>query len=143
MSEETPNVTPETTPEAAPAAAPAPGSPEYNAQMIARSGNVPEKFVDAGTGEVNMEAFINSYKELERQFHGSQAEPVVEEAAPVAEAAPVEEAPAAEETPIVDELALRDPAPEAPAEEAAGPSLPASLLKSGPSGSLRSCDKGT
>ena len=104
MSEETPN-TPEVTPEAAAPAAPAPGSAEYNAQMIARSGNVPEKFIDADSGQVNMEAFVNSYKELERQFHGGQAEPAVEEAAPAPKAAPVEEAPV-EEVPNVDELAL-------------------------------------
>ena len=124
MSEEINNVTPEATPEAAPAAPAAPGTPEYNAQMIARSGNVPEKFVDAETGSVNMEAFVNSYKELEKQFHGGQqAEaPAAPEApapeAPAPEAAPVEEAPA-EEAPVIDELALRDPAPEAPVEEEA------------------------
>lgn len=127
MSEEINNPTPEAVPAAAPVAAPAAGSAEYNAQMIARSGNVPEKFVDANSGEVNMEAFVNSYKELEKQFHGGQqaeapATPVAPapEAAPSPEAAPVEEA--APEVPAVDELALRDPEPKAEVvEEEAAP----------------------
>ena len=115
MSEEINNAPVEGTPapEATEAPAPAaPGTAEYNAQMIARSGNVPEKFV-AADGSVNMEAFVKSYTELEKQFHtGAPAEPVAEEAP-----APVEEAPVEEAAPVIDELALRDPEPE-PVEEA-------------------------
>jgi hypothetical protein len=78
-----------TQPSNTPAAAPQPGTPEYNAAMIAaasaagatvngqpvspsaapeapkRPDNVPEKFWDATTGQVNTEALLKSYRDLE------------------------------------------------------------------------------
>lgn len=118
MSEEINNAPVEGTavPEATEAPAPpAPGTAEYNAQMIARSGNVPAKFVDQATGEVNMEAFVQSYAALEQKM--SQGETPAASAEPVSEAPAVEEAPVAEAAPVIDELAVRDPEPE-PVEEA-------------------------
>ena len=118
MSEEVNNAPVEGTPapEATEApAAPAAGSPEYNAQMIARSGNVPAKFVDQATGQVNMEAFVQSYTALEQKM--SQGEAPAAPAEPAPEAVPAEAAPVEEAAPLVDELAVRDPEPE-PVEEA-------------------------
>ena len=64
-------------------AAPEPGSDEYNARMAAEGsvalGNVPDKFKNED-GTVNMEAFSQSYMELEKQFHAPKEEPAVEEA---------------------------------------------------------------
>jgi hypothetical protein len=59
--------------------APVPGTPEYDAAMLAvkaeargeqteaaqRPDNIPEKFWDAEKGQLNTEALLNSYKELE------------------------------------------------------------------------------
>ena len=63
--------------------APQPGTAEYNARMAAEGsaalGNVPDKFKNED-GTVNMEAFSQSYMELEKQFHAPKEEPVVEEA---------------------------------------------------------------
>ena len=62
-------------------AAPEPGSDEYNARMAAEGsvalGNVPDKFKNED-GTVNMEAFSQSYMELEKQFHAPKEEPAVE-----------------------------------------------------------------
>ena len=64
-------------------AAPQPGTDEYNARMAAEGsvalGDVPDKFKNED-GTVNMEAFTQSYMELEKQFHTPKEEPVVEEA---------------------------------------------------------------
>tara|TARA_B100001093_G_scaffold152768_1_gene145455 strand:- start:9894 stop:10778 length:885 start_codon:yes stop_codon:yes gene_type:complete len=63
--------------------APEPGSAEYNARMAAEGatalGDVPDKFKNED-GTVNMEAFTQSYMELEKQFHAPKEETVVEEA---------------------------------------------------------------
>lgn len=63
--------------------APKPGTDEYNARMAAEGsvalGNVPDKFKNED-GTVNMEAFAQSYMELEKQFHAPKEEPAVEEA---------------------------------------------------------------
>tara|TARA_R100000664_G_C2751188_1_gene138471 strand:- start:1438 stop:2325 length:888 start_codon:yes stop_codon:yes gene_type:complete len=63
--------------------APEPGTNEYNARMAAEGsvalGNVPDKFKNED-GTVNMEAFAQSYMELEKQFHAPKEEPVVKEA---------------------------------------------------------------
>jgi hypothetical protein len=63
--------------------APEPGTDEYNARMAAEGsvalGSVPDKFKNED-GTVNMEAFAQSYMELEKQFHAPKEEPVVEEA---------------------------------------------------------------
>lgn len=118
MSEEINNAPVEGTPapEATEAPAPVvPGTAEYDAQMIARSGNVPAKFVDQATGQVNMDAFIQSYTALEQKM--SQGVAPEAPAEPAAEASAEEVAPVEEGTPVVDELAVRDPEPE-PVEEA-------------------------
>ena len=76
MEQENTDITPEETPVAA--TPPAPGTPEYNAEMAAQGqvalGNVPEKFINKETGQVDMEAFSKSYLELEKQFHEPRAD---------------------------------------------------------------------
>ena len=116
MSEEISNPQGEAAPAPEAPAPVVPGTPAYDAQMIAKSGNVPAKFVDQATGQVNMEAFVQSYTALEQKMSAGAEAP---ELTPVEEvpAAPVEEAPVEEAAPMIDELALRDPEPE-PVEEA-------------------------
>lgn len=110
----------ENTPEVpATPAAPAPGSPEYNAQMAAEGaaamGHVPAKFKNED-GTVNMEAFVKSYAELEKQFH-QPSQPAQEPVQEVAEPEPIK-AP-------VEELRVPD-APEE--EEATEPAAPSTVV---------------
>ena len=83
-------------------AAPEPGTVEYNARMAAEGsaalGNVPDKFKNED-GSVNMEAFSQSYIELEKKFHEPTQETVVEDTAPS-----VSDGPDA----LVDELRVPD-----------------------------------
>lgn len=77
-------VAPTTPVEATP---PAPNTEEYNAQMVVKglmaTNQVPEKFVNKETGEVDVEKWAKSYYELEKKFHGQTTEapeaPVVTE----------------------------------------------------------------
>ncbi len=118
MNEE--NTTPETPATPEPVVAPSPGTPEYNAQVAAEGqvamGNVPEKFVNKETGQVDMDAFAKSYMELEKQFHSPQAAvSEVGDEAPTPD--PVDDEQKKDPEAVVEELRIPDP--EVPAEEEA------------------------
>ena len=91
----------ENNPEVTPPAALERGTPEHAAAMAATvPSNVPAKFKNED-GSVNMEAFTQSYAELEKQFHGNGPEAVTAEpVAPINAPAPIET-----ETPVVEEEA--------------------------------------
>lgn len=87
MSEETPvTETPSTTTPETPEPV-APNSEEYKAQMTVKglmaTNQVPEKFIDKETGEVNVEKWAKSYTELEKKFHNKETpEDAVEDTPP-------------------------------------------------------------